>query len=450
MAMQQGAVETKVLWGFGIALAVLAILGALSYRATLEFMAASEAVARSHQVRANLAAVYSLMNQAETRQRGYIILGDEVDLSGRQAAVARLAELLAALEGLVGDDEAQRRRVEELKQSVATRLTLLDWVLEARRTQGFEAARARLEAGPGRLEMERLSALVGAMESAEGQALRQRVQAVQASARQTLIVFTLTLALACAFLVFLYRHIRREIAERRRAEERQTALLRGLESANEELENFAYVVSHDLKAPLRAIGTLAGWIAEDQGKRLDAQGKEHLRLLIQRIERMDRLIDGILLYSRVGRAHGPLGEVDLHALVHEVLDLLAPPAQVTVSIEGNLPTVRAERTPMQQVFQNLISNAVKYMDKPAGEIRIGCRDEGAAWRFHVSDNGPGIESRHFERIFQLFQTLAPKDRTEGSGVGLALVKKIVEYYGGRIWVESQPGAGSTFFFTLPK
>lgn len=244
--------------------------------------------------------------------------------------------------------------------------------------------------------------------------------------------------------------IGRDITRRKQAEERQAALLQELKTVNEELKNFAYVVSHDLKAPLRAIGSLAEWISTDNADKFDDEGREHLRLLIGRARRMDALIDGILQYSRIGRLHEGRVDVDLDMLVHETIDSLAPPPHIRIEIETPLPRVHAERTRIQQVFQNLISNAVKYIDKPQGEVRIGCIDEGKHWKFHVRDNGPGIEQRHFERIFQLFQTLAPRDRVESTGVGLTVVKKIVEMHGGKIWLESTVDAGSTFFFTLPK
>lgn len=244
--------------------------------------------------------------------------------------------------------------------------------------------------------------------------------------------------------------IMRDISERKLAEEQKARLMDELESANEELRSFAYVVSHDLKAPLRAIGALADWLSTDYAAKFDDEGKEHMRLLVNRVHRMGNLIDGILEYSRVGRIREELSAVDVGQVVHEVIDLLAPPANVTISIENPLPTVVAEPTRIQQIFQNLLSNAIKYMDKPRGEIRIGCSAEGEQWKFNVSDNGPGIEPRHFEKIFQLFQTLAPRDRIESTGVGLALVKKIVEMYGGSVWLESTPGRGSTFYFTLPQ
>ena len=248
----------------------------------------------------------------------------------------------------------------------------------------------------------------------------------------------------------MFTGIVRDITERKAAEEKNARLMQEISSANEELSSFAYVVSHDLKAPLRAIGSLADWLSTDYADKFDEEGKEHMRLLINRVHRMGGLIDGILQYSRVGRVREALSEVDLNQKVRETIDLLAPQQHIAVLIDDPLPTVRIEPTRIEQVFQNLLSNAVKYMDKPQGEIHIGCSDEGDHWLFRIRDNGPGIEQRHFERIFQLFQTLAPRDRIESTGVGLALVKKIVEMYGGKIKVESVKGQGSTFSFTLPK
>jgi PAS domain S-box-containing protein len=242
----------------------------------------------------------------------------------------------------------------------------------------------------------------------------------------------------------------RDITARRRAEQEAERLVAELSSANEELTNFAYVVSHDLKAPLRAIGSLADWLAADYAELFNEEGKEHMRLLVNRVHRMAGLIDGILQYSRVGRVKESLIPVDLNRVVAEVIDLLAPPQHIRVAVNGPLPVVVAEPTRIRQVFHNLLSNAIAYMDKPDGQVEIDCGEEGGHWRFAVRDNGPGIEARHFERIFQLFQTLAPRDRVESTGVGLSLVKKIVEMYQGRVWVESEPGQGSTFYFTYPK
>jgi PAS domain S-box-containing protein len=241
-----------------------------------------------------------------------------------------------------------------------------------------------------------------------------------------------------------------DITQRRRAEERQAQLLKELENVNQELKDFAYIVSHDLKAPLRAINSLAEWLGQDYGDQLDADGQELVALLMSRVKRMHNLIEGVLQYSRIGRIQEEHVAIDMNQLIQEVIDLIAPSSDITITIAHPLPSVTAERTRVAQVFQNLISNAVKYMDKPKGEIEIDSRDAGEFWQFSVADNGPGIEEKYFEKIFQLFQTLHARDEFESTGVGLAVVKKTVELYRGRVWVESEVGEGSTFFLTLPK
>jgi signal transduction histidine kinase len=240
------------------------------------------------------------------------------------------------------------------------------------------------------------------------------------------------------------------LVARKRAEEKQAQLLKQVEAANQELADFAHVVSHDLKAPLRAIDTLAKWLASDYRDKFDEDGRTQLDLLLGRVKRMHDLIDGILQYSRAGRIREEVVEVDMAELVPATIDLLSPPPHIRVTVETPLPAVRVEPTRIAQVLQNLLSNAIKYMDKPQGLIRIGCAEEGEFWKFHVGDNGPGIEEKDRDRVFQLFQTLKPRDQADSTGVGLAVVKKAVEMYGGRVWIESLVGEGSTFYFTLPK
>lgn len=245
-----------------------------------------------------------------------------------------------------------------------------------------------------------------------------------------------------------YRFVR-DVTERKMAEERQAQLLKELESANQELNDFAYIVSHDLKAPLRAIGSLANWILTDYADKFDKEGKEQMDLLLSRVKRMHDLIEGILQYSRAGRIREEKLEVNLNELVPGVIDMIAPPENVEIKIENELPTILCERIRIQQVFQNLLTNAIKFMDKPKGKIKIGCVEDNGYWRFSIADNGPGIEEKHFAKIFQIFQTLSPRDEFESTGIGLSVVKKIIEMYGGKVWVESKVGYGSTFFFTLP-
>jgi PAS domain S-box-containing protein len=222
-----------------------------------------------------------------------------------------------------------------------------------------------------------------------------------------------------------------------------------LKASNLELESFAYVVSHDLKAPLRGISQLTSWLRADYAEAFDAEGHQMLGLLTKRTQRMYDLIDGILEYSRIGRAKEQKYTFDLNQLVRDVIDGLAPPSHITVRVETRLPTVIGDRTRLEQVFQNLIGNSIKFMDKTEGWISVGCEEEDYQWCFTVSDNGPGIETKYYDKIFQIFQTLDSSDKHEGTGIGLSLVKKIVERWGGRIWIESTVGQGSTFFFTMP-
>ena len=247
-----------------------------------------------------------------------------------------------------------------------------------------------------------------------------------------------------------YRGANRDISERKKAEQNRIQLLEKLAKTNQELNDFVYVASHDLKTPLRGIATLANWISTDFADKLDEEGKEKMELLMARVERMYSLIMGILRYSKIARIGEEKVILDLNELVTDVVDMVNPPENISVTIENQLPVIEYERTPITQIFENLIINAVKFMDKPEGWIKIACVEEGDVWKFSVADNGPGIEEKYFTKIFQLFQTLSPRDEIGGTGMGLSMVKKIVEMYGGEVWVESQLGRGSTFFFVLPK
>lgn len=252
-----------------------------------------------------------------------------------------------------------------------------------------------------------------------------------------------------------------DITERKRAEEQIRKLNVELErrveertaelaAANRELSEFAYVVSHDLKAPLAAVNQLSQWIAQDYAPVLDDEGKEKLVLLGGRVKRMHSLIDAILHYSRIGRVAESRKPVDLGSLVRGVIEVLSPPDHIKVTVEGELPVVIADQTRMEQVFQNLIGNAINYMDKPQGTVIVRCEDRGDRWCFQVVDNGPGIDPKYHEKVFKIFQTLTPRDSKESTGVGLAVVKKIVERYGGQVDLQSEVGKGCTFSFALPK
>ena len=238
--------------------------------------------------------------------------------------------------------------------------------------------------------------------------------------------------------------------ETKRKSEELIRLNDEIESINKELKDFAYIVSHDLKAPLRAISSLANWLVADYGDGLDEDVLKHVTLIESRAKRMFNLIDGILQYSRVGRTKEKIVNIDSNNLVKDAIDSLDPPENINFEFENQLPKIACEKTRLGQIFQNLLSNSIKFIDKSAGEIKIGCSEENGFWKFSISDNGPGIEKKYHDKIFKVFQTLSPRDAIESTGIGLSIVKKIIDLYGGKIWVESEVGKGCKFFFTLPK
>jgi signal transduction histidine kinase len=223
-----------------------------------------------------------------------------------------------------------------------------------------------------------------------------------------------------------------------------------LERKNKELDRFAYVVSHDLKAPLRGIETASTWIEEDFGNKLPPKVQEYLSLMRGRVRRMEKLIDGILELSRIGKKKKPVEKVNVRRLVHEIVEMLSPGPSMRILIQPDLPTITTERIPLQQIFTNLISNAVKYHDREDGTISIRYRELDRHYEFMVTDDGPGIEPRYHDKIFIIFQTLQERDALESTGVGLAIVKKILEDKKCEIQVVSDVGKGATFAFTWPK
>ena len=249
----------------------------------------------------------------------------------------------------------------------------------------------------------------------------------------------------------LRSEFRVELAELHAAElERLTAELR---RRNAELDQFAYVASHDLRAPLRGIANLASWLAKDLEPHLTDDTRRYLELLGGRVQRMEGLINGLLEYSRAGRRRVPVETVDAGELIREIIDTLGADGEVEWVV-GELPQLHTRRLLLLQVLQNLMSNALKYAEADPLRVEIGAQPAtlGAGvegWRFFVRDNGRGIDPRYHDRVWQIFQTLQPRDHVEGTGIGLSLVRKIVEQQGGRVELESAPDQGATFSFTWP-
>lgn len=241
-----------------------------------------------------------------------------------------------------------------------------------------------------------------------------------------------------------------DISHRKRAEAERDRLIAALERSNRELDQFAYVASHDLKAPLRGITNLAQWIGDDLKDIMTDETREQMRLLTGRVHRMEALINGILAYSRAGRVQAQPENVDVGALLTETIELLSPTPPASIRVETPMPVVHCERVPLQQIFLNLMGNALKHTTRPDTLVGVRCTETSSGWEFSVSDNGPGIAPEYHERIWGIFQTLKARDEIEGTGIGLSVVQKIVEARGGSVRLESALGQGATFFFTWPK
>ena len=248
--------------------------------------------------------------------------------------------------------------------------------------------------------------------------------------------------------------VARDITKAKRVEQELEQKARELQRSNEELDDFTHVVSHDLKEPLRGIEAFSGFLIEDYGDKLDETGRRYINVLQQSAVRLRDLIDDLLELSRIGRTAPHRTPVPMDSIMQELRESLAytiSTGGVELRVQENLPTVIGDRVRILQVFENLVSNAVKYNDKPqGGVIEITCEERDDEFVFCVRDNGPGIAPQYHEKVFRIFQRLVRRDEQEGTGVGLALCKKIVEARGGRIWVESEgDGQGSAFFFTIP-
>jgi signal transduction histidine kinase len=242
------------------------------------------------------------------------------------------------------------------------------------------------------------------------------------------------------------------LAERlQKAHKTQEAMIVELKRSNDELDSFAYVASHDLKAPLRGIRNLADWIEEDVRSIATPEVLKNLALLQNRADRLERLLTSLLDYSRIGRKQASIERVDSCKLIAEIVQYLAIPSGFTVSCEGEMPTFETVKAPFEQVLRNLIQNAITHHDRKEGHVTVSSRNAGDKYEFEVADDGPGIPPEFHQKIFEMFQTLKPRDQVEGSGMGLTIVRKTVNTVGGTVSVESSPPIrGTRFRFTWPK
>ncbi|WP_173809881.1 sensor histidine kinase [Hymenobacter caeli] len=489
--------STKLFAGFLLLLGLFAAVLFVNYRLADQVVSNARAVATSQRVSEEANGLLSNIIDMETGFRGYLLLGDEQLLDpyyqGERQLVGRFNDLRALVtHSPVQLDHLNRSQRLFQQWSAYTHLIIGEKRTLHQHRPDLEALqglphRWLVEGLTGKQVMDNVRYQLGQFDVLEA-GIRQRLAArrdasvgraqwISAAVAAAALVFGL------AWAVYLVRLLARRLdglvglARRLAAgdydaqlvdrEQDELSLLTGalnglgrtisanigqLEARNRELDQFAYVVSHDLKAPLRGIESASRWIEEDMGPTgLPAHVREFLALMRQRVHRMENLITGILDLARVGRVAEVHETVFVRQLLREIVASLDLPAGLQFELPFFLPTLVTTRVQLEQVFTNLISNAVKYHEHlESATLRIGCDDADAFYRFSVADDGPGIAPEYHERIFVIFQTLVERDTLESTGVGLAIVKKIVERQGGTIGVESALGQGATFFFTWPK
>ncbi|WP_046759248.1 sensor histidine kinase [Kordia jejudonensis] len=225
-------------------------------------------------------------------------------------------------------------------------------------------------------------------------------------------------------------------------------LVASLERQNQELNDYTHLVSHDLKSPLQSIDALTTWLQNDYNELLDENGQQTIKLIRSNVQKMDTLVKGILKYSSIGSVEKDFYKVDTKEIIQRVIERFKIPTNITIAIPEKLPTVTGDHFRLEELFGNLLKNAIKFNDKPTGEITIGYTDKDDFWEFYIQDNGKGIEEKYFKKVFIAFQKL--ENNYKSTGIGLSIVKKIIDLYEGEIWIESTPTEGSTFYFTLKK
>lgn len=242
--------------------------------------------------------------------------------------------------------------------------------------------------------------------------------------------------------------IEENITKKKEFEHQREFLVDSLAKSNKELEDYATIVSHDLKSPLRSIHSLITWIKEDNDKEFNQQTLQYLGMMENKVEKMDHLIEGILTYAKIDKADVAMENINTHEIVQNIINIIHIPPHISVSINNSLPVIKADRFRIQQLFQNIISNAVNYIDKPTGIVEVDCQSLPKHYLFSIKDNGPGIAKENQEKVFKIFQSLSSSDKS--TGLGLSIVKKIIDLYQGDIWIESEIGQGTTFFIQLNK
>ncbi len=453
VGFQRWSIERRVLVGFGLVFAGILVISAVSYRNMTVLFRNTHQDQRSHELIELLVGMGTRMDEAEIGHRRYLVTGDESYLKGFHILDERIPDYIRYARELTRDIPEQRQHVDLLNQVMQKQLEAERAAITLRGRTGFEGVRDIALTGVAKAELEEFHRIQAQMEHDENRSIYGRGIQSAAITRNTIGLLSVGAFLLFVLLASVYYLIRHDITERRRVAaelERRGELL---EAANKELEAFSYSVSHDLRAPLRHIDGYASLLEKSAQQLLDDKSKRYLQTISESATRMGQLIDDLLVFSRMGRQEMLRSAVNLDQLVKSVLHDLRHDMQdrnISWSI-GALPEVKGDPAMLRQVFSNLIGNAVKFTNtRPLATIEIGSDQSSPAETvIFVRDNGVGFDMQYAGKLFGVFQRLHRANEFEGTGIGLANVRRIIHRHGGRTWAESELGRGATFFFSLP-
>ena len=453
--------QQKIRVGFWILPILPVVLCILFIRNANELIQSSEEMANTSQILRSLLDLNSKLKDIEVEQREYLLTGQTTPLERYDAQRNKILEELTGLKKLCAGDKRRTNYTLLLEDNVHQKFEEMQKTIAIRSQQGLEAASREVLSDPTDKPMASIEKLIGSMVNHETEMHRASELDQQGDFVRSLFIFAAVLVLNLVLALGLRFLMRREAFEAKREEERIRQLNLELEEkvaqrtdalrkSNEDLQQFAYVASHDLQEPLRMVGSYIALLQRRYQGKLDEDADQFIEFAVDGVRRMSRLIHDLLEYSRAGETKTErLEDLDTQKILETVLQNLEVVIRETNAtiVHDSLPPVFFDSTRLTQILQNLIANALKYRGDRKPEIRITVRDVGRETVISVQDNGMGIDPKYHQQIFGVFQRLHGREY-EGSGIGLAMVKKIVERYGGRIWVESKPGEGSTFSFTI--
>ena len=492
-------IDPKIMLGLGLAVVVLLVAAGASFWSLKGLTTQTRRVEHTYQVLQEVETVTAMLKDAQAGTRGYLLSGDTIYLKPYNIAVKQLPTSLAHLRELAAESPLQAERFDSLRLLAEQEFRILKPLTVPSAAMSRSAMQTLLDTD--RQTMWKVRYLYARIRATEVRLQAQRDALQKLFQRVTPIVVLVSSVLAVFMVVWLVIKIVRELNDNHRLQAELAAVndkmsrrigsirelaeqvVRGdysvkvpdgesdnlgslatllnrmtltlqesfgaLEKRNRELDQFAYVASHDLKAPLRGISSIVKWMEDELPGELSPQLRTYLDQLKGRAHRLEDLINGLLAYARAGRTVRPREEVDVTQLLHETAELVVPPS-FHLTLAPDLPTFATDRLSLQQVFTNLLSNAVKYHPRPDGSVVVSSREQGSYYEFRVQDDGPGIAPEHHQKVFLLFQTLRDRHTAESTGIGLSIVKKIIDEQGGSIRIESQPGAGAAFIFTWPR